>query len=374
MRKSRKLGVETLENRALLAGNVSVSVSGNTLNIIGDGRANGVSVQELDHNRYFVTGFALDGSNTTVNGQTAGRIVQGVRNINVDLNAGWDVFVMSNSAFRRDQLAQQLSGGTAGPIQASPQAANANTTNAVTTRVTGNVTVAMDDGNDGVGIGARIGSLDSNGNITAGVLKIVGGNGADQVNVDRTEAFDDMLFEMGSGNDSVHADVARVGDFLFANLGDGDDSFVSNNAHGWHSQILGGNGNDSVQVSNYRFEQEVFIDGGSGNDRISANGIEGISIAIVTGDGNDNVNVNGASSHGGATVDMGSGNDFASLQNMWVKDHLGVYQGDGDDTLRLGNSSGNSVALNGGSGFDTFFSDGGNGFKTVSKSGYEQNF
>ena len=43
MRKSRKLWVESLENRALLAGNVSVSVDGNVLTIVGDGQGNGVS-------------------------------------------------------------------------------------------------------------------------------------------------------------------------------------------------------------------------------------------------------------------------------------------------------------------------------------------
>src|SRR5688572_22685435 len=110
MRKSRKLWLESLENRALLAGNVSVSVDGNVLTIVGDDRGNGVSIQQLDHNRFFVTGFALNGSNTTINGQLNGRIVQGVRHIDVDLNAGWDMFIMSNSDFRRNELAQQLSG------------------------------------------------------------------------------------------------------------------------------------------------------------------------------------------------------------------------------------------------------------------------
>src|SRR3954465_2470515 len=67
MRKTRKLNVEGLENRALLAGNVAVSVSGGTLFITGDGFGNGVAVQQLDSGKYFVSGFGLNGSNTTVN-------------------------------------------------------------------------------------------------------------------------------------------------------------------------------------------------------------------------------------------------------------------------------------------------------------------
>jgi hypothetical protein len=371
--RSRKLTVESLENRALLAGNVSVFVDGTVLKIIGDGRGNGVSVQELDQNRYFVTGFAVSGGNTTINGQLAGRIVQGVRHIDADLNSGYDVFVMSNSAFRRNQLAQQLSGNTAGPIQASPEAANPNTTDPVTTRVSGNVSVKMDQGNDGVGIVARIGTLNSNGDIVEGVLSINGGDGRDQAITDRTTAFDDMLFDMGSGNDSVHADVARVGDFVFANLGDGDDSFVSNNAHGWHSHILGGNGNDSIQVSNYRFEREVLLDGGSGNDFVNARGLEALSIAIITGDGEDGVNVDSSTSHSGLTIDTGSSHDWVILQNSFVNGPLGIFMGDQDDNLRIGNTTAGDTTLSGGSGFDRYHSDGGNNVKTLNKSGFEQN-
>lgn len=373
MRKSRKLNVENLERRAMLAGNVSVAVDGDTVVITGDNASNGVAVEQLDHGRYFISGFSLNGSPTRINGQTSGRIVSGIRNFDVDLNRGYDIFVMSNSAWRRNDLAQNLSGGTAGHIQTSPEARNTNTTHFTTTRVLGDVVIDLDEGNDGVGIGARIGTRDSHGHIVDGVLDINGGDGADRVIADRTEAFDDMLYDMGSGNDTVQANVARVGDFLFANLGDGHDRFFSDNAHGWHSHILGGNDNDVVDIRNFRMEQEVFVDGGSGHDRFYGAGVGGISIAIVTGDGNDRVGIDGANSRGGATVDTGSGNDFVRLNGVFVADHAGVYQGDGDDTLRLRNSTADHATLSGGSGFDRFFNDGGNSFGSLHKSGYEQN-
>lgn len=373
MRKSRKLNVEGLEKRAMLAGNVSVAVNGDTLVITGDNFSNGVAVEQLDHDRYFVSGFGLQGANTTINGQNTGRIVSGVRHIDVDLNRGYDIFVMSNSAWRRNDLAQTLSGGTAGPIQVSPEAANPNTTHPVTTRVRGNVTIDLDEGNDGVGMGARIGTRDSNGHTSGGVLKVNGGDGHDRVIADRTEVFDDMLFNMGSGDDTVQANVARTWDFLFADLGDGHDRFISDNAHGWHSHILGGNGNDVVDIRNFHMEQEVFVDGGSGHDRFYGAGVSGNSIAIVTGDGNDRVGIDGANSRGGATVDTGSGNDFVRLNRVFVADHAGVYQGDGDDTLRVRSSTADHATLSGGSGFDRFFNDGGNSFGSLHKSGYEQN-
>jgi len=373
MRKSRQLFVENLENRAMLAGNVAVSVSGDTLVITGDNNSNGVSVQQLDTRKFFVTGFSANGGNTTINGGAQGRIFTGINNISVDLNRGYDLFVMSNSAYRRDQLAQQLSGGTAGAIPASPQAANPNTTDKVTTRVLGDVTIATDEGNDGVGVGAFIGTRDANGNIVKGVLNVSGGSGNDKVIADRTQVVDDMLFDMGDGADSVHADAVRAGDFIFASLGSGGDRFDSNNAHGWHSQILGGSGNDTINVSQYRMEQETYLDGGSENDTITARGVGGGVIAIITGDGNDQVDVNGSNSRGGYTVDTGSGNDSVAIRNTWVAGHLGVFLGDGDDTLRVGNTTTGDTTFSGGSGNDSYFNEGGNNLRSLDKSGFEHN-
>lgn len=372
MNTSRRLWVESLENRVLLAGNVAVSVDGDTLVIVGDGGGNGVAVEQLDNGKFFVSGYRLYGADTTINGQANGQIFGGVRNIDVDLNRGWDAFVMSNSAFRRNQIAQGYSGGTAGPIQTSPEPANSNTVHPVTTRVAGDVIIRMDEGNDDVGMGARIGTRDSDGNIVDGILSIFGGIGNDRVITDRSEVFDDMLYDMGSGEDHVHADVTRVGDYLFASLGDGPDSFISYNSHGWHSQILGGSGNDGLHVGSYRFEQEVALDGGSGADTVTAFGLGGISIAITTGDGNDSVEVDGSNSRGGYTVDTGSGNDSVQLRNTFVEDHLGVFLGDDDDTLRIGNTTTDDTTLSGGSGFDRFFREGGNDLGSLDKSGFEQ--
>lgn len=362
MRKSRMLFVESLENRALLAGNVFVSVDdGGALNIRGDNLSNGVAVQELGNGRYFVSGFVLNNSNTTINGQANGRVFSGVTDdVRVTLNNGYDVFVMSNSAFRRQQLADQLSNNTAGPVQNSPVAPNGNV-HAVTTRVFGDLLIDMGNGNDGVGFGARVGTRDADGDITrGGVIKVTTGDGSDRVLAARSEAFDDMIFNTGSGNDTVNADVARVGDFLLANLGDGNDRYESNNAHGFHSQVYGNAGNDNIQVSDYFFEEEVFLNGGDGNNNINANGLSGNHINITTGSGADNITVQRSRSFDDYIVNTGAGNDFVRLNQTQVDDVLSVYLLDGDDTLRIGNSSARHAHLDGGAGFDRFFNDGGN--------------
>ena len=366
MRKSRKLFVESLENRALLAGNVMVSVSGGDLIIRGDGSGNGVSVEQLDNGRYFVTGFSTSNNvNTTINGQANGRIVSGVTDdIDVSLGDGYDIFVMSNSAFRRQQLANQLSNNSAGAVPASPEAASSNV-HAVTTRVQGNLLIGMGNGNDGVGFGARVGSRNGHGDVIKGsIIANVGSddtvNGNDRVISDYSEAFDDMQFITGRGNDSVRVDHARVGDFLFADLGEGNDTFTSNEARGFHSQVYGRAGNDRIDVTNYFFEEEVFLNGGDGNNNIDANGLSGNHINITTGNGTDNVNVQKSRSFDDYIVNTGAGNDFVRLNNTDVDDVLSVFLLDGDDTLRISNSSAFHAHLDGGAGFDRFFNDGGN--------------
>lgn len=372
MRKYRNLFVEGLEKRAMLAGNVAVSVIDGTLMISGNGLANGVAVQQLDNGKFFVSGFNLNGENTRINGELAGRVVSGVNDgIVVDLDAGADVFVMSNSAFRRNQLAQNLSGGTAGPIAVSPQAPNAATTHPVTTRVVGDLFIATDEGNDGVGFGARVGK-NTGGNTLDGTVTVNTANGADRVIADRTEAFDDMLFDTGSGNDSVSANVARVGDFLFADLGAGRDVFRSTNARGFHSQILGGADNDGIRVANYRFTEEIFLFAGGGNNLITANRMSANAISITAGAGADTINVQGSSGlFTTYLVDSGAGNDSVTIHDTWVNNMLKVTLGDGNDDLHVGDTTTGDTYFDGGAGDDTYHNDGGNSFGSFEDAGFE---
>ena len=151
------------------AGNVAVSVSGNALYITGDDLSNGVSVQQIDHGKYWVSGFALAGSPTTINGHSGVMVANVVKGVHVALNGGDDVFVMSNSASRRDAMAAELSNGTAGPIPASPVAPASNV-NPGATRVYANLSIDGGLGNDGIGTNAEVGTLDANGNTVSGTV------------------------------------------------------------------------------------------------------------------------------------------------------------------------------------------------------------
>jgi hypothetical protein len=111
----RTLKVEPLEGRAMLAGNVTVSVSGGNLIITGDNRDNAVLVQQgANSGDYVVTGFDFadfggsgasgpttikGGSSTFVDfGGTSARIVHGVtRNVIIDMKGGNDSLGVGNN-------------------------------------------------------------------------------------------------------------------------------------------------------------------------------------------------------------------------------------------------------------------------------------
>ena len=97
----RILAVESLERRAMLAGNVTASVVGGNLIIRGDDAGNGVLVQqEAGTGNYSVTGFDFAGSTTKINGTADGTAhLHGVTgNIDIDLKKGNDALGVGNDA------------------------------------------------------------------------------------------------------------------------------------------------------------------------------------------------------------------------------------------------------------------------------------
>src|SRR3954469_10539995 len=88
----RRLNLEGLESRALLAGDVTVAVLNGNLSIVGDSAANDITIQEgATANSIVVTGIGTTGGNTTINGGTnIGTFTGLTRNIPVRMNGGDD--------------------------------------------------------------------------------------------------------------------------------------------------------------------------------------------------------------------------------------------------------------------------------------------
>jgi len=369
MNKPRRLFVEGLESRAMLAGNVQVSVSDGTLNVIGSDHSNGVSIQQIDSGRFFITGFTLGGSNTTINGQQS-RIVSGVSNINVDLNAGHDVLVMNQDAGRRAALAAELSGNTAGPIANSPEAPNPNTTETFRLRIIGNVNVDTDEGNDGVGISARIGNAPE----TLASLNIETHGGGDRVILERVATGDDVLINTGHGTDIVRTWRVGVYDFFFADLGADNDAINVDFLRGFHAQIFGGAGADQLKVNDVGLGEELFLYGNSGNDTLDANDVVADHITLAGHDGHDTITMTNSHSHHNTLVDGGAHRDTVNLRNVDVGVDLLVFMGAGIDRLNYGSLRvHNHATLDGGADEDSRHNDGGNNFNSLHVTGFEKN-
>ena len=156
---SRKMVVEQLEGRAMLAGNVTVSVSGGNLIVTGDNNDNAVLIQQTGPNSYTITGFDFD--NGALSGRQSGpttirgagtdlggdaRLVTGVRgNIIVDLKKGNDSLAVGNSLDDLNALVED--GGGLGLGLGSASGANGASGQF---HAPANLIINMGDGNDEV--------------------------------------------------------------------------------------------------------------------------------------------------------------------------------------------------------------------------------
>src|SRR5688572_26321332 len=107
----RPMFLESLESRAMLAGDISVNVSGGNLIVRGDNAANQIAILKLGSGEYAVAGF----NGTTVEGSADPFIATGVRgNIDVDLKSGNDLLGVGNDVAGLIALGQSLGFGEIG--------------------------------------------------------------------------------------------------------------------------------------------------------------------------------------------------------------------------------------------------------------------
>src|ERR1700759_4770088 len=83
---------ETLENRSMLAGNVTASVAAGNLTITGDNSANIITVTELANNQWQIIGAA-----TKVNGKTQITTAPATGTVTINMNGGNDVLVVHDA-------------------------------------------------------------------------------------------------------------------------------------------------------------------------------------------------------------------------------------------------------------------------------------
>jgi len=279
---SRRLGMESLEGRQMMAGNVLASVnSSGDLLITGDTQDNNIQVVQAMQQgavipgRFYVTG--APNTNTTINGQSAGQYFENVtRDIKIDLKDGLDRVkvgdgIASNHFVAPHDLVIDMGTGKDGVLIPAVTVKNNLTVNqgtgddgfllqdsiVGTDGGIGDVTITGGNGADYIGFASDHihGKLNVNAGGTdnaadkvelftvdvEGDSTINTGGGADTVNMEVADFHNhDLTINTGAGQDKVSLTLVAV-DELFANLGMGSDDLTLDTCLG-HKATLNGNG------------------------------------------------------------------------------------------------------------------------------------
>ena len=252
-RSVRKLGLENLERRELMAGDVGVYVSGGSLYVNGDNASNGLNITQVAPGTFDVAGAYTGGGATRVNGYYSPLRFYGVTDdVKITMNGGHDSVTLGGSSeATRDVLPDDL-------------------------------VVNMGDGDDYFRA-QYLSNRDYNDRMTVNT-----GWGNDQVSMYKVVCRDWMSIDTaqnwdtvdltnvtvgtklsmygGAGNDTMRINLSVV-DQIYADMGTEDDTVsVRNSVIRTGSSIHGGAGYDTLnQYGNNRWV------GYSGMDRYSYN-------------------------------------------------------------------------------------------------------
>lgn len=230
----RKLRLENLESRQMMAGNVAVSVSGGDLVVVGDNQPNEVSIYQKSpgSGTWYVDGFQQGGRDTTVNRRTGPQVFHGVRDdVRVYLNGGSDAVTLKNGKVPDELYVRTHSGNDYVWIE--------------------NVSTRRD-------VNVDLGSSSSNTRedylhmqrVTAGDdILVEGSRGRDVVIMDNVMAEDLIRARTGSGDDFVRASRSEA-DRFFADLGSGKDKIELQQDDFDYSWVYGGSGSDQLTLKN----------------------------------------------------------------------------------------------------------------------------
>ncbi len=274
---SYRMGVETLEDKRLLAGDITVSVMDGSLLIRGDAESNGVAITSGNApGEFIVAGLPVDDVATSINGIFDRAVVSGVsRGIHMTLGRGDDVANMFAANVRGNVSIQTGIGNDrvhmGGPRTQMGDAGEANT------RIGGRLAVDLSEGDDHL--------------LVSGVAT---GHGLD--------------VEGGMGNDEVLIRDSRLTGLVGIGTGAGEDRVVVEGTRATWAHIRSGLGADRVALVDSVFAA-LSVNVGEGDDVVAVAGIRARAAWFQGGLGNDRLEIAGANRMGQLQV-----NGFESIQ------------------------------------------------------------
>ena len=334
-RTARPLQLETLESRAMLAGNVLASAEDGHLLVRGDKLGNEIAITSVDGE------YTIIGSNgTTINGSAEPFTIENITgNLDIDLGKGDD--------FLEIGAASDLWEGEANEWDTSDSDGDDNLV-----EIPGSLLIHMGKGHDEL------------------VLFVDVGLGA--------------IVDTGTGNDAAILGSSRIGGNLLVKTGTGDDSIFVADTYAESANFTTGKGSDDVHVQGVAIELGLMVNTGAGEDVLSLgsfvgsqdeddssegddlaidadieNGdsaltdtFDGVSVgqnlAVNTGAGRDSVFVSNVSVETEAVFDFGDGDDEVNIDHLDVLDELLARMGAGNDELQITASYAPTATFDGG--------------------------
>ncbi|MBN8601562.1 MAG: hypothetical protein J0M26_11080 [Planctomycetes bacterium] len=378
VRKNLRLGVESLEDRRLLAGNITATFIGGNLVLRGDAADNAVLIAQTSANKISITGKSDSGSATTINGLAGPVVFTGALNsIDADLGGGNDQFLVGNSSSDVNKLNDEILTGRAASFSGlasartvvrygiSVRGGNGVDSVAIIADVGGDVYVDLGANNDGIGIQGSVvkgsvvvdggaGELSNfiiRGTSVSNQVVINGGAGVNRVIVGTSSA-SGLTINTRDSNDSVDVTSANIANSIVLNTSGGNDSIlVSGTAIGGSLRVNAGFGDDSISIDNASIRLDAIILAGVGNDTVQLTSKKPSTGVVAT------QTVVGWT----LLIDLGLGNDVAVIGSTATGDSAVKVTGfvtligsDGVDSLTAWNSQfGNGSTVDMGRGNDT---------------------
>jgi len=382
--RQQSLRVEILEDRTVPAGNVSATLVGNTLRIVGDAQSNSVFVYLQGSN------VVVEGSSTTVNGLSSVSFpAANVAGLDIRMNDGNDSVTLGKTpgntvtGLTLSRLLQYNGGNGDDTLEVAKVSVARTTTirggdgdDSVTinndSHFLSSVSISLDTGSSSESVSIdnatfdkptaiRGSDVDSTVNITGSTtfnasLTIRTQSGNDQVTLDGADVSSGPLtIGTGDGNDQVTLDDGTY-KILSLNTGLGDDTVNIGTTTAVSvtlgaAIVLGDGLNNWLTIQNSNFGL-LSILGGSGVDNIALNNISVLLGAtnIRTLAGNDILTIQNSSfSSSNVTADMGAGDDTVTLNSNTFQvgpPHLDLFDGgSGNDSIGGSGNSGLNVGV-----------------------------
>ena len=377
-RNALRLGVESLEDRRLLAGNISATFYGGNLVLRGDAADNAIIVSQPAPNQVTLVGKTNSSSTTTINGSAGPVVFTGILlSIDADLKAGNDQFLVGNNTTEVNALNNEILFGAAGTFSGLATArtvvkyginfrgGDGTDSAAIFADVGASIYADMGANNDGIAVQGSVvkGSVILIGgtenqqshlvrnSAVGNQITIYGGTGSSRVILDASSALGVTILTQNSNDQIIVSSSNIKHSLVISTLGGGDEITTTGSIIGGSWIVNSGADDDLVTLNSTTIRFDAIVHTGSGNDAVDVVS-KGSTQTTIGSDGNDQLTIRNAQFGSGVTVSMGLGNDHATISNVTIRRNLSVFLGLGNDDLLVDSTSAAFADLYGGPGND----------------------